>query len=218
MSSMSKERRQRDDWKSCAAYTTTGEFSRLKKGYVNHCGPVAITNVILTCAKRQAEMHERQDDTLSRGVPTGEGAGENSLFLEKEKKNDIFLDVAKYGTRHLFYLNKNLFHHYGGTSDVLSGPYLRLMLRRHGIRNVSVSAPCPLTPRLVRRALDKGAILYVMLFHHKKYKAHHLICYSYEKSEDGAYRYLFADGWAARPIWLTDADLHFGAFRAVRMR
>ncbi len=193
-------------WLPSSFYASTGEFTKLGRGFVNHCGPTAITNVIMTCLS--------EEDTPVRRGPV---IKKSRTQLADEAKN-VFLDTARFGRRHLMYFNMNLFHFYGGTSDILSGPYLRIMLRKAGIRNISVSLPRPLTPGLARRALDRGSMLYVMLLHHRKYKNHHLICYSYDTDKEGQFRYQSADGWTNRPVYLEDRDLRLGFFREIKKR
>lgn len=194
-----------DFWSPYAAYYTTGQFFRLKKGFKNHCGPTAITNIIMSLKSRQEALD----------APRLEQRAVLSAAEAKQAAKETFLEVATYGIHHLLYLNINLFHFYGGTSDVLSGIYLRQMLQKQGIRHVRVSLSRPLAPSLVRRSLDRGSILYIMLIHHKKYKNHHLICYGYSRSDDGSFRYLTADGWASSPTYLTDRDFRLGLFREI---
>ena len=50
------------EWLPYAVYHTTGCYSRLGKGYVNHCGPTAITNAILTLRRRAGIEPEKNPE------------------------------------------------------------------------------------------------------------------------------------------------------------
>lgn len=138
--------------KDTCSFATTGSFEHLAGGFTAHCGPVAVTNVILTYWMRHG-----RPDLIPR---------------------DVFLWTADFGKHHLFYFNGKFLHLIGGTSDILSGAYLYACLRHFGIYNMRISPVIPLTPRLLREVLKNGNIAYVQLHHHPKYKNHHLIVYA----------------------------------------
>ena len=194
------------EWLPYAVYRTTGCYSRLGKGYVNHCGPTAITNAILTLRRRAGIETEKR-------IPNSED-------------REIFEKVARYGTRHLFYFNFSFLKHYGGTLDVLAGFYLRNMLSRYVPGKVHVSLLRPLSARLMQKELSRGRFLYIQVLRHPKYKNHHFLCYGYRqgpvpKDVRGRKKdnilFICADGWSLAPKELTKKDFRFGSFRSISM-
>ena len=195
-----------EEWLPYAVYRSTGCYSHLGKGYVNHCGPTAITNAVLTLRRRAGgESGKRGPD------------GEDRALFEK---------IARYGTRHLFYFNFSFLKIYGGTLDVLAGIYLRNMLRRYVSGNIHVSPLRPLFTRLMKKELSRGRILYIQVLRHPKYKNHHFLCYGYktEPSAEGPrgrkkdnIRFICADGWSMGPKELTKDDFRFGSFRSISL-
>ena len=112
------------------------------------------------------------------------------------KPEEVFKKVARIGSRHLIYWNMDLFHRFGGTSDFLTGAYLRMALHEYGIYDWKVRFGGPLTLRRVKAAFKRGSMLLVALHFHKKYKNHHVLCYGLEISE-GVPCLVTADGWSA---------------------
>ncbi|MBR7056784.1 MAG: hypothetical protein IKI17_06820 [Oscillospiraceae bacterium] len=151
------------------AYHSTAEFS----GYVKHCGPTAVTNLLL------------------------------SLLPAPPPAKALFRKVAELGRQKLVYVNRNLPLGLGGTSDALTGSYLRAALRMCGLTGVQIGLRRPLTERFARAALGRGSLLYIQLRRHRKYGSHHILCYGMEP--DGSLR--LADGWAAAPVRLRVKDL-----------
>ena len=151
------------------AYHSTAEFS----GYVRHCGPTAVTNLLL------------------------------SLLPDPPPAKELFRRVAELGRRKLVYVNRELPLGLGGTSDALTGAYLRAALHQCGVSGVQIGLRRPLTERFARTALGRGSLLYIQLRRHKTYGSHHILCYGLEP--DGRLR--LADGWAAAPVRLRVKDL-----------
>ncbi len=181
------------------SYCTTGQFSDLgPKGYLRHCGPTALTNLIRTVRKmEQQPLTESEDTTFSRLAALGSQCG--------------------------FYMNADLFQRFGGTSDLLSGLYIRAALRMYHT-HASVAGRHLLTERSVKKALDRGSILYVEFHNHPKYGNHHVICYSgmklvYGKKQRNAGFYLkCADGWADRPRYLSLISVPCGSFIEIQLQ
>lgn len=132
-------------------YHSTAEFGRLDRGYAKHCGPTAVTNLLLSLLGRDAPAPER-----------------------------LFRDVARLGRRRLIYANWDWKGPLGGTSDLRSREYLRAALDRYGLKEVRVGRVRLLTPTAVRDALRRGSVLYLQLLRHPKYGSHHLLCYGLE--------------------------------------
>ena len=181
-------------WQEDIPFCTTGQFARLDEGYRRHCGPTAVTNLILTLNHRYGYMDEP--------VPA-----------------DIFRTVSQIGQKMLIYWNTDVLGRFGGTYDPLTEPYLRASLHHY---KIPVRLQWHLFPSETQfiRELDQGKLLYLQLFRHPCYGTHHLLCYGYttvhcEKrmnsdskrrmNSDGNNREIYlllADGWSRRPRYL----------------
>ena len=168
---------ERQEYRPEEHFHTTGQFGRLDRVYRRNCGPTAITNLLLTLLAR-------------RGETRGEAPAE------------LYRRVAALGRKRAFYFNIDLFHRWGGTSDLLSGTYLRAALRQSGVRGARVRRRVRLTQRNLDEALARGSILYVQLRHHPRYGDHHLLCYGAEANGEGETMLRLADGWSAQPVLL----------------
>ncbi len=161
-------------------YHTTGQFGSLDRVYRRHCGPTAMTNLVLTLRGRR---------------------GETQLPAPAE----LFRGIARLGRRRVFYFNVDLFGRWGGTSDLLSGAYLRAVLRRYGLGGARVHPRARLTEKRLGEALARGSVLYVQLRRHPRYGDHHLLCYGEQtRVSEGKRETLLrlADGWADKPVYL----------------
>ena len=189
-----------------AAFCTTGQFASLDNGYVRHCGPTAITNFLLLLQKR------------------------DGLIPASRSPEDIFRTVTAVGRQRLVYLNRDLFHLYGGTNNLRTGNYLSACLKAYGIPchllNVLGNHPVeqdgslhlalrvPACPDTMKRELLLGRTLYLVLHHHRCYGNHHVLCYGYQElAEVSSGRkltyFLIADGWSAAPRFLAASELGF---------
>ena len=178
------------------SFCTVGQFRDLGKGYDKHCGPTAITNLVLTLG----------------GVPSGRSSDPK---VRTAALQQTFLTIAGTASRWLVYWNTDFLGRIGGTSDVLVRPVLHVCLRKFGIRGYAVHGPFPMTERKMKAEIRKGSILYLMLHANKKYGNHHLLCYGTEEKE-GRSVFRLADGWAARPQRLCPEELRYGFFYSVR--
>ena len=158
-------------------YLTVGRFRKLGKGYDRCCGSTAITNLIMTL---QDEAHEESPD-------------------------EVFLSVAKAGIRRGIYVNMDLFKRFGGTSNLLSEPYIKLCLKKNGI-DAELQYLGRLTEERLERAVRRGSYLYLELLFHPKYGNHHILCYGAEKQDKG-WVLRIADGWSGRPVFMTVDEL-----------
>ena len=154
-------------------YLTVGRFSKLGKGYARCCGPTAITNLIMTL--KEAPSSEDPDE--------------------------VFLSVAKAGTKRGIYMNMDLFKKFGGTSNFLSEPYIKTCLKKHGVQ-ADLHYLGRLTEERLERALRRGSYLYLELMFHPKYGNHHVLCYGARPTKDG-WLLRIADGWMSKPVELT---------------
>lgn len=116
----------------------------------------------------------------------------------------VFREVVAIGRRHLAYLNvQNI----GGTSDGLSGIYLRAVLKRYDLDEATVHFAGIATEKRLRKALDAGAMCYLQMHFHPKYHNHHVLVYG---SEWKGFR--TADGWQRKAVYLNERDLRGATF------
>lgn len=132
------------------SYCTTGQFAKRDRTYHKHCGPTAITNLVLTLRPDLANAPAQ-----------------------------VFDEVAALGRRLLAYWNVGAGKWLGGTSDGLAGLYLRQVLNHFDCGNVKVRFGGPATEDRVRAALARGNIVYLEMHFHPKYRNHHLLLYGY---------------------------------------
>ena len=180
-------------WIPFASYCTTGQFMDLENGYKRHCSPTAAVNVVRTLEKG---LEKRQ-------VPN-------------ESSDDMFLRFAGIGRRTRIYWNQHVLGHFGGTSNFLTGIFLRSCLRAEGFgKNVRVRIHPWTTADAVERALEEGAIILLQVYHHPKYKNHHMLCYACRRTDAGEREYLLADGWKPGPLWVDERALGHGHFLTI---
>ena len=124
-------------WDPWACHFTTRDFSQVAGiAYHNNCGPTAVTNLVCMARRR----------LLGAEVPASEAA------------RQLYHQTARYGVRHLFFINsENRFLH--GSSDLRAGSWVRRMARRQldlrpklRLRRIS--------DRALRQSLDRGALAY----------------------------------------------------------
>lgn len=126
-----------------------------------------------------------------------------SLRADLEAKS-VFDEVVAIGRRHLAYLNvQNI----GGTSNGLSGVYLRAVLKRYGLEDAVVHFGGVATEKRLRHALRSGALCYLQMHLHPKYHNHHVLVY-----ESDWMGFRTADGWQPQPVYLTARDLRGATF------
>jgi hypothetical protein len=197
-----------DVWETFAFYHTTGEFDEVDGlKFYRHCGPTAMTNLILTLKK--------QEDVLRRGT----AAFKNPALPDPAA---VFRKCARTGSSRLFYLNADLFGRFGGTSDLMVVPYILSCLRKFGLRKVRIRGIHPVTKKNVIRAVERGSILYLALHFHPRYRNHHLLAYSAEEivTEDGRgveFYLKCADGWAHVPQYLSLTGMKYAFFIEIGM-
>lgn len=158
-------------------YYTTIQFQHLEAGFHKHCGPTAITNLIAT------------------------------LSNEEISPEALFLEVAKIGQHLKVYWNIDDKKIVGGTSDGLTGWYLRRCLKCFGLTSHHVRGRGLATPDKLKSALALGHMVFLQLHLHPKYHQHHVLIYGYEWEG-----FRTADGWSASPIYLVDKDLTLATF------
>lgn len=134
------------------SYCTTRQFAKRDRTYHKHCGPTAVTNLVLTLRSDLA------DDAAA-----------------------VFDEVAALGRRSLAYWNIGAGKWFGGTSDGLVGLYLRQVLQRFACDGVKVHFSGPATAARVRAVLQEGHIVYLEMHLHPKYHNHHLLIYGADR-------------------------------------
>ncbi|MCR5748014.1 MAG: hypothetical protein K6G03_09930 [Lachnospiraceae bacterium] len=130
---------------SLKSFHSTSEFG--KGFYKNHCGPTAITNLIIT---------DRQltDDRI----------------VLPEECREIFESVASYGRKHLIYNRKY------GTTDVFLWLFVKAAFKLWDCR-LTPGHRHTLTPKNAKKYLSKGSFLLVEEFGHPKYGWHQMVIY-----------------------------------------
>lgn len=213
-------------WHRYASFCTTEQFSSLAGGFVRHCGPTAMTNLILTLRSGEGILcppHREKETDVS--VPPEVFSTEN-----------VFLKTAAIGKKLLAYWNIDFLHFYGGTSNVLAEYYLAACLRAFGFscrtmnyfgnrkltadQILHVVRRVPANPATMQKELKQGRILYLILHHHRCYGDHHLLCYGYQVLENAAgtrriLYFLCADGWSSTPRFLAASELGFCSYCSV---
>ena len=215
-------------WEPFASYCTTKQFSQLDEGFVNHCGPVAVTNLLLTLNGRYGFLKE------------------DAVCPE-----EIFREVCVIGRKDLAYWNTDALKLFGGTYDPLTGRYIRDCLRHFGApyedtaggiflgigraaregaltegsalkrkSTLSVSGFVGADLRKLTGELRRGKVLYLQLHWHPSYRHHHVVCYGCriladpERKKQLLYL-LAADGWAAAPRYVEASSMLLRHYYAI---
>ncbi|MCF0146270.1 MAG: hypothetical protein HUJ73_06755 [Eubacterium sp.] len=193
-----------------ARWYSTGDFNRLGKGYARHCGPTAITNLILLLNSRYGFLTGGQD------------------------ADTVFYAAAALGKRKMIYWNTDRIPFFGGTNNFLTGMYIRDSLRYFNVpctwnpsgagddREEKDHADVPAPKRLVvqaalpskaalLQALREGKLIFLELMYHPLYGCHDVLCYGYTTlrcAEDGRREtyLILADGWSREPRYLRVGD------------
>lgn len=168
----------------------------LENGYKRHCSPTAAVNIVRT---------------LQKGTEKTRRANESS--------DEMFLRFANIGRRTRIYWNQDVLGHFGGTSNFLTGIFLRSCLRSEGLgKRVRVRFHPWITANGVEKALEQGSIVLLQVYHHPKYKNHHMLCYASRRGGAGEREFLLADGWKPGPLWVDDKTLGHGHFLTIALR
>ncbi|MBQ8956053.1 MAG: hypothetical protein IJ075_03700 [Lachnospiraceae bacterium] len=128
------------------SFHSTAEFGR--GYYKNHCGPTAITNLIVTARQRQL-----------------------GTALSSDEVRDTFEKVASMGKRSLIYNRRY------GTTDFLLWFYVKAAFKKLGIKSLRPVMRHTLSAGNARRILSKGSFLLIELFGHPKYGWHQMVIY-----------------------------------------
>ena len=180
-------------WENYISLHSTSEFSNLGTGYVNHCGPTAITNMLI--------MYGNRFNVNS--IKNAGGA------------NNIFLNVASIGTANLYYVNTNILG-MGGTYDTLANNYIKACFNSYG-ETVTCTTRFWLTYTTVEASLRTDHLMYLTLNGHDCYGNHHLVGYVYYRLFNSTYTqsaiYVkVADGWSSSPRYLDMQSLSTDRF------
>ncbi len=180
--------RAENPWDIYETFHTTGQFKDLGRGYQQHCGPTAMTNILCTLDRRYE-------------YPS----------VHSETPEAIFEKAALIGKHRLLYINTNLFGFWGGSNSLLIYFYLRACLRYFKVRDIRVRGRLFATAKQAARELEKGRLLVFQVYSHKIYGTHLVTAYglSHYQAADGRIRTYFqlADGWSTRPRYLALEDV-----------
>ena len=169
---------------------STSEYRNLGNGFKNHCGPTAITNMLVMYGNR-FEVTE----------------------INNEDDDDIFLTVANIGTSHLYYINSDALGIIGGTANASADNYILDAFEAYDVSGITVEGRFNINYTNIEISLRNDRLLYLLLDDHDLYGNHHVICYAYTRlvsSTDGSYvTYLkVADGWASTPRYIDIASVN----------
>jgi hypothetical protein len=219
-------RNRRNEWRRWMSSCTTNQFESSEHPYSRHCGPTAITNMILTLNRRYHILTRSEVENGVKGREKGRTGGElpkEGLVWYFPAAAKVFERVSRVGMRRGIYWNTDILHTFGGTYDILTGVYIKACFRELGIEGFSVSRRLGSGPEDYLEALQEGSILYLQLHHDSCYGNHHVICYGAVEVESMDHRhhriYLeIADGWARETRYLAVEDMSFTHFYAVRAK
>lgn len=174
-----------------ASFHTTSEFASLDLGYVRHCGPTAMVNLIMTLLS----YYKKEQPDAKR----------------------LFRQISALGRRRHFYYNMDFLKLFGGTLNLSVHFYMKALLRKCCFKNAAAGFCFPARPYFLKKQLDAGRILFVILSFHPRYGAHHLMVYGYRRliSADGHKKKLYlltADGWSGEACYLNADDLRLSSF------
>ncbi|MCR5774578.1 MAG: hypothetical protein K6G42_05790 [Lachnospiraceae bacterium] len=133
------------------SFHSTSEFGR--DFYRNHCGPTAITNLIITSLQ-----HQKRD------------------ILPQDECRDIFENVATKG-RHMLIYNRRY-----GTTDLLLWFYVKAAFKAFSPLTIRPSVRHTLSADNARTVLSHGSYLLIELFGHPKYGWHQMVIYGTDKN------------------------------------
>lgn len=190
-------------WEPYATYATTGQFGALDKGYVRHCGPTAIANLLMTFENRYPLFPGKR-------------------MLPKK----IFRRIALLGRERHYYFNMDRLKILGGTFNAAAPAYIRRAAALYQREDLAVGFARPSLSVFLKRALDGDAVIYLETILHKKYGNHHLLLYGYREREEAGSaskkrkitEFLAADGWSDIPVWLGANSIRTGFFHPVKKR
>ena len=185
-------------WEQDIVCCPTARFEHLGRGFYRHCGPTAITALLLS-------MHRRYG-VLGEQPPSAE---------------QVFLKTAEIGRKTRIYWNADFLGRFGGTGDIMTGIYLLACFRAFHIKGMHVRGRYRVIRSTVCPALDRGSLLYLQLQRDACYGSHHLLCFgAVELADPGNSRkelYLkVADGWSETPRFLPVSDLRFSRCWEIR--
>lgn len=137
------------------SFHSTAEFGR--GYYKNHCGPTALTNLIVTA------MQKQQGREFSSAEVTA-----------------IFEEVAQSGRKRLIYNRRY------GTTDLFIWFYAKSMFKKLGVSSlIRPAIRHTLSGKNARRSLSRGSYLLIELFGHPKYGWHQMVIY--DTDEEGRF-------------------------------
>lgn len=193
MTGMSGIEKSAEPWAEDASFRTTGGFGKLDGGYVKHCAPTAMVNILLSLDHRNPSRRG------FRIVPV-----------------QAFRRIVSYGQQKHYYFNTDRFRFFGGTLNLVSRVYLRAALRLYGRHDFKLGRFRPAWPFFLRRSIDRGALLYLILLRHPTYGNHHAIAYGYRirRDEKGKKRMFLvaADGWSREETEIPTKGLFLSSF------
>lgn len=170
------------------------DFKNRGIGYHKHCGPTAITNMILIYDDRYGIS----------GVNASSDYG------------DVFDTVAAVGRNNMYYINSDQLG-IGGTANSTADDYIVDAFAEFNVTDIDVLGRYSINYSNVRTSLQDGCLLYAMLNDHDYYGDHHVVGYAYTRlissSDDSLVTYLkIADGWDPSPRYIDITSSGVGKY------
>ena len=129
------------------SFHSTGEFGR--GFYKNHCGPTALTNLVVTTLQKQ----------------------QGRIFSADEAR-EIFEEIASLGRKRLIYNRRY------GTTDIVLWFYSKAVFKKTGVSDlIRPATRHTISGSNARKILARGSYLLIELFGHPKYGWHQMLIY-----------------------------------------
>ncbi len=134
------------------SFHSTAEFGR--GYYKNHCGPTALTNLIITTLQKQQGRTLTHDEAV-----------------------EIFEEVASTGRKRLIYNRRY------GTTDFFLWFYAKSVFKKLKVASLlRPSGRHTISGKNARRILSRGSYLLIELFGHPKYGWHQMVVYGTDEN------------------------------------
>ena len=166
-------------WEDYIECTLISSYS----GYAEHCGPTAITNMLIMYGNRY-----------------------NKSTITSKTSNQIFSTVATIGTSNSYYTNSST----GGTTNSTANAYIRDSFNNYSVTS-TVNGQYNMNYTNIEISLRNNRLAYLMTTNHSYYLNHHIVCYAYTRlvNNSGTYATYIKviDGWASSPRYIDISSL-----------
>ncbi|MBE6990076.1 MAG: hypothetical protein E7426_04960 [Ruminococcaceae bacterium] len=187
-------------WREDMAFHTVNEFGGLGRGFHQHCGPTAVTNLVCAAVRRRDPAHAEDVDPAR-----------------------IFSRAADIGRRRLTYWNIHERFHVGGTSYLLLRAYVAACLRQFGMSGARVTARLKASPEKMAEEIRRGRLLCLAMYRHRCYGSHLVVAYgavqvAVEGEAVPRLYFRVADGWSTTPRYILADSLRLCSCISVELQ